>query len=164
MQDTSKGVGATLSSAATSSDERGKRVWNGRGEATARRRSGYVAEMLVDGVLLYLAGTSLVWQIPFLTGAFVAPLVLIQVSLLASMVANAAFVVYDAGWFRHTVKLGLCGIAFAATYTLLNVFPFAFDNAGVDAMVRILLGIGLIGIAIGAVVELFQLLFGWIRG
>ncbi len=144
--------------------ETSKGVWDSREAKEARRRSGYIAEAAVDAVLLYVISGSLVWTLlPFLTEAFVAPRAVMQISLLASMVANLAFVVYDGGWFRHLAKVGLAVLAFAATYSLLTVFPFAFDNSGIDAMVRIGLVIALFGIAIGAVVEVFQFLFGWIR-
>ena len=157
MQETSRGIGPTL-------NERDRRVWDSRESRGARRRSGYIGEAAVDAVLLYVISGPLVWSLlPFLTESFVAPQALMQLSLLASMVANLAFVVFDFGWFRHLAKVGLSVLAFAATYSLLTVFPFAFDNAGIGEVVRICLVIGLFGIAIAAVVELFQFLFGWIK-
>ncbi len=144
--------------------ETSRGVWDSRETRDAGRRAGYIGEAAVAAVLLYFISSSLIWTLlPFLTESFVAPRAVMQLSLLASMVANLTFVVVDFGWFRHLVKVGLSVLAFAATYSLLTVFPFAFDNVGIEEIVRICLVVGLFGIAIAAVVELFQFLFGWIK-
>jgi hypothetical protein len=151
--------------AATSLEERGRRFLAGaREDRPTWRRYGYVAAGAVNLILLVIVSSPLIWEIPYLTRAFVAPLAIIQLSLAATAAAELSFVLYDAPWFRHAARLGLSVIAFAATYTLLNVFPFEFPNVLWSDAMRLALVVALVGIVIGAVVEGFQLLFGWIRG
>ena len=167
MQGTaSRGIGATALGAAVALDEHGKRVWKGRGRESggASRRFGHMVGAAVNVLLFCLASGPLVWTIPFLTGDFVVPLALIKLSLAATAAVELAFVVYDGAWFRHLARLGLHAIAFAATYSLLSVFPFDFPSEMLTEIMRFGLTFALVAILIGAVVELLQLVFGWIRG
>jgi hypothetical protein len=153
---------ATIGEQAATPSERSARRERER-ESSSRRRSGYLVGAIVNFLLLYLASSSLIWQIPYLTSDFVAPLAVIKLSLAASAVAQLAFLAYDEAWFRHLVRLGLSAIAFAATYSLLTVFPFDFPDAIWTVTMDLALKIALVGIVIGAIVELCQLVYGLLK-
>ena len=152
--------------AAAALDEHGNRVWRGRGRESggASRRFGHMVGAAVNVLLFCLASGPLVWSIPFLTGDFVAPLAIIRLSLAATAAVELAFVVYDGAWFRHLARLGLHAIAFAATSSLLSVFPFDFPSEILAEVMKLGLTFALVAILIGAVVEFLRLVFGWIRG
>lgn len=64
-----------------------------------RHKAEYVATIVVNVALIYIANNLLNWGVPFLTRSFVVPLWLINLSLSATVAANAIFLIYDAGWF-----------------------------------------------------------------
>lgn len=144
-------------------DEHGKRFWR-ENEADFRegaRRSGYVAAVIANFVALYVFNNLLAWNVPFLTGSFVAPLAVLNLSLMATVAGNVLFLVFDPKWFRRLAQLGLNVLSLAAMYTLLIVFPFDFGGTGWESLVRIALIVTMVGIAIGSVVGFCQLIFSW---
>jgi hypothetical protein len=146
-----------LADAASELDEQGKRFWR---RHNGSRRSEYVAAIIVNFVLFYIANSLLAWNVPFLTASFVAPLVVINMSLTATVIVNVVWLAYDPAWFRHLGHLGLNALAFVATYTLLIVFPFAFVNPFWSNVAQLALFVALLGIGIAMVVEFVQLIFG----
>lgn len=127
----------------------------GRGDAG--RRAGYVASVLVNGLILFLTNEHPGWQtLPFLTPAFADVLPLINASIVANLVANAVFVVYDGRRLKALLQLVLAGFSLAVSVQLLSVFPFDFGTGGFPwaGVLRVLLVIGVIGSAIAIVVSL----------
>lgn len=126
----------------------------------ARRRGGtrlgYVVAVLVNLALWYLVNVRPGWQeIPFLTEDFTQVLDVLNLSLLAGAVANAAYLGYDAAWFRSLTQIGLLGISLVVLYRMLVVFPFDLQGEGTDWAwaARVLLVLGLVGTGIGLLAE-----------
>ena len=120
------------------------------------RRVGYVVGAAVDGVLLYLTNVAPGWRaVPFLTDDFTRVLGLVNLSLLAGLVANLLYVMYDRRWFRDLGGVLTTGIGTAATVQLLRVFPFAFTDTSLDweRVARMLLVVGVVASAIGLAVQ-----------
>jgi len=70
------------------------------------RRGCYATALVVNAVLLYSAHRLLEWGVPFLTPSFNDVLWALDLSLGATVLANAAFIAYDSAWFRHVSDSG----------------------------------------------------------
>jgi hypothetical protein len=124
------------------------------------RRIGYVVAIAVNIALLVIANNILEWDwFPWLTEDFRDVLPVINASLIASIAANAAYVAYDARWFKTIAEFGLLVISLIATIRLLQVFPFDFSayEFGWATLCRSLLGLAIFGICVGMLVQLVQL-------
>lgn len=131
-----------------------------RRRSAAGRRFGYVLAIAINAVVLWVAHQLLPWRWPdFLTGEFADVLPLISASLVASMLANAAFVLYDRGRFRALADLITAGFGLAVTARLWVVFPFDFAGYGSDWswLLRVALVVGFVATATGAIAHLVKL-------
>ncbi|HZD58985.1 MAG TPA: hypothetical protein VE439_00840, partial [Anaerolineae bacterium] len=63
------------------------------------KKSGYVAAIIINIVLLVIFNNLLNWHVPFLTGSFVIPLRILNISITATIIANLVFLAYDPAWF-----------------------------------------------------------------
>lgn len=118
------------------------------------RRFGYALAAAINGVLLYLINAEPGWDaVPFLTADTRSVLPLVNFCLVASVVVNLLFLGYDAPRFTALGNLAttLAGLVLLAR--ILAVFPFDFSDYSFDwaLVVRVLLIVGIIGSAIGAV-------------
>ena len=148
-----------ISEVARNMDERGRTDRGTRERRhSGRRRSGYIATIIVNLVLLYIVDHLLAWQVPFLTESFIAAQWVIALSLWAGIAGNALLLAYDAPWFRHLLKAGMNAFSFAANYTVLVIFPFDFGLVFWDQIVRLGLIIGLVVTGVVVVVEAVQAL------
>lgn len=126
----------------------------GRGERPSRaaRRVGYVVAAGVNIALWYLVNVRPGWQVvPFLTDDVTRVLGLFNLSLLAEAVANLAYVVFDARWFRAGVEVGLSLIGVLLAWQIFDVFPVDFTGLSYDltTLARVLVIVGLVGSGIG---------------
>jgi len=125
----------------------------------AERRLGYTIAMALNAVLLYLVNVSPGWRaVPFLTDDTTEVLGWVNASLVASIIANALYVVMDGPWFRPLGEL-VTLVGLAALVRLWQVFPFAFDDVGVPwhEITRWVLAIGMGGSVIGLIVTMVKL-------
>lgn len=98
-------------------------------------------------------------MLPFLTEDFVGVLWLVNLSLVASAVANLAYLGYDAAWFKSTCQIGVSAVGLAAAVRLLQVFPFDYSEYAFNwaAVTRLVLVVAVFGSAVAIVVELVRL-------
>lgn len=116
------------------------------------RRIGYVVELAVNAGLLWVTHHLLAWDVlPFLTSDWNLVVPIITVSLAASMIASACYLVYDATWFKSLTEIAVLGAAIAASVRLLEVFPFDFTVTSIDwtGFGRTILVLAIVGSAIG---------------
>jgi hypothetical protein len=111
---------------------------------------------VVSAIMLYASHHLLEWGVPFLTPAFADVLWAIDLSLGATIVANALFIAYDAAWFKHLTKTALHIFALVFAYTLYRVFPFAFEPLWWNDVVGVLLVVVMLATTIAAIVHLVQ--------
>jgi hypothetical protein len=133
------------------------------GRTTGSRRFGYLVAIVANAVMLYLAHHLLTWGWPrFLTDDFEELLPVVTVSFVAGMVANAAFVCFDAAWFKSLANIVTSAIAFVVALRTFQVFPFDFSGYDHDWswLVRLVLVVGMAGAAISVVVESVRV-FSW---
>jgi hypothetical protein len=115
------------------------------------RRFGYVVAVLSTrpccAIAIGRAGA------PFLTAEMVLVLGLVNASIVVNLAANLVYLVRDPRWLRALGDLLTTAVGLVALVRMWQVFPFDFsgDWAGWTLVARILLGLGIVGSAIGLV-------------
>ncbi|WP_421741365.1 hypothetical protein [Cellulomonas sp.] len=125
------------------------------------RRTGYLIGALVNGAILWLVNISPGWQaVPFLTPELDDVLPLVNLSIVVGLVANLVYVLTDPPWLRAAGDALVPAVGLVPLIALWRTFPFAFEEQSFDweLVVRILLGLGIVGSLIGIVVALATLL------
>ena len=125
--------------------------------AATTRRVGYVAAVLINAVLLYAANVWPGWEaVPFLTADTMLVMGLVNASIIVSLAANAAYVITDPPWFKALGTVLTSAVGFLAAARIWQVFPFDFDGSAFDwaVVVRIVLGLAMVGSAIGVIASL----------
>ena len=127
----------------------------------AARRVGYVAAVVINTVLWYVLNVRPGWRsASFLTDDTPQVLVLLNLSLLAGIVANLVYVLTDGPWVKTLGDLLTGTISLAVLIQVWRVFPFDFSawtlNWGV--IVRIVVAVAAAGTAIALLVQAGQLI------
>jgi hypothetical protein len=110
--------------------------------------------------MLYVAHNLLAWRVPFVTERWILVLWAVDLSLGATIVANALYIAYDAPWFKRLTQIGLNVVALLVTYLFYTFFPFDFGIGFVHSIARIALLVAMVGIAIALIVDAVRLLSG----
>jgi hypothetical protein len=129
--------------------------------AVAARRTGYVVAVLVNAAILYGANVWPGWRaLPFLTEDMSAVMGLVNASLVVSLVANIVYALADPRWLKALGDVLTTTVGLAALVQLWQVFPFDFGGSSFDwtLVVRILVGVGIVGSAIAIVVAFVSFL------
>ena len=132
----------------------------GVGRVRVSTRPGYAMAIVVNVAVLFVANNLLEWDlIPFLTGDFTRVLWIIDVSLLATVVVNLAYLWYDPAWFKSMCQICLGGISMLVSTRMLQVFPFDFTGYQFDwePVARFVMILAVIAVGIGIVVEVVKL-------
>lgn len=127
----------------------------------AARRVGYLIAAGIHVALLYLVNVSPGWEaVPFLTEDTSQVLGLVNVSLVAGLVCNLIYVLANPAWLKSLGDLLTTGIGLVVLVRVWQVFPFNFGDSAVDwaLVARVLLVVGIVGSAIGIVVQFVSLL------
>lgn len=130
------------------------------------RRFGYVIAIALNAALLVIANNILAWGwLPFLTEELNQVLPLINVSIVATIVVNAVYLVFDPVWFSALAEMWLLSISMAVTVRMYRVFPFDFSAYEFDwaQTARILLILAMVGIGIGFIANLVKLVTAAVR-
>jgi hypothetical protein len=126
-------------------------------DKTVTSRGGNVVSALVNAAMLWGINIWPGWQVlPFLTADMTRVLGIINASLTAGIVVNLIFVVIRHRGIMALGNLVVLGIGLAAVLRMWEVFPFDFGGSwpGWPVVVRVLLGLGIAGSIIGALVEI----------
>lgn len=129
--------------------------------SAAGRRFGYTVAIAINAGLLYVVNNLLDWDwLPFLTEAWDDVLPIIRVSLVAAMIVNAGYILFDHKWFKSLTQIGLAGISMAATVRIYQVFPFDFTqyDFGWETLTKAILIIAMVGVGISVLVETGKLI------
>ncbi len=131
------------------------------------RRLGYAVAVVVNLVLWYLVNVRPGWEVvPFLTDGVEQLLWLVNLSLLAGAVANLAYIVFDAPWFKAAGEVVLAIISLALSVTVFEVFPFDFTGLSYDltTLARVVVALGVLGSAMGLAVSVVAFVRAVARG
>jgi hypothetical protein len=126
----------------------------------AARRIGYIAASVI--LFWMLVGLNLLpgWDaVPFLTRDTDQVLLLVNLSLAVSLLANVAYIAYDPAWVRSLGDVVTAMVGLAALARVWEVFPFDFSAYSFDwaLLVRLVLGVAIVGSVIGVIVNLVNL-------
>jgi hypothetical protein len=127
------------------------------GPSVAGRRAGYAVAMAVNLVLLFLVNVSPGWQaVPFLTESTTEVLLLVNLTMLVAVVANAVYSVFDPPWVRALGDAVTTSVGLASLVRIWQVFPFDFDTTSVpwDLLARWVIGVGIVGCVVAIIVAL----------
>jgi hypothetical protein len=119
---------------------------------TATRRFGYVVAVLVNGALWYAVNQWPGWSaVPFLTPDTELVLAWVNASILVSLVANLVYLARDPRWLRALGDVATTSVGLVVLVRVWQVFPLDVDSdtSGWGLLARVLLGIGIVGSAIG---------------
>lgn len=111
--------------------------------------------------LLVIANNILDWGwLPWLTEDFRDVLPILNASVIASIVANAAYLAYDRPAFKALVELGLAIIGLVVAVRFWQVFPFDFSAYDFPwgTLVRWLLGVGIFGTSLAIIIQVVRLI------
>lgn len=122
------------------------------------KRSEYIGAIVVNVILLYIFNNLLNWQVYFITNALNEVLWIINIAIIATIIGNIMFIIFNPEWFRHIIKMILNIFAFTAVYSIYSVFPFNFSSFLIDWGLTIALIFIVTGIVIATIVELFLLI------
>jgi len=125
------------------------------------RKVGYAVAVLVNAVMIWVADSITSWGIPFITDSFTAVQWAFNLSFLAAIIGNLLLILHDPKWFHGFVRLVMNSFGFVVALTVFFIFPFdfsAYTSFNWAGLAKILLVIGLVGSAIGIVVEALSLI------
>jgi hypothetical protein len=128
---------------------------------------GYLIAILVNVVVLVVVNRFPGWQVlPFLTPDFTRVLWLFNLSVLATIVVNTLFIIYDPEWFISLCHMGLNAVALAFAIRLWQVFPFDFSRySGFDwaLLAHVVIIFTIVGTSIAILVEFIKFIIALIR-
>lgn len=119
------------------------------------KKSEYIGAIVVNVILLYIFNNLLNWQVNFITNAFNEVLWVINLAIIATIIGNMMFLIFNPEWFKHIIKIILNIFAFTAVYSIYSIFPFNFSLFLIDWSAIIALIFIMIGIAVATIIELF---------
>ncbi|MBM2616316.1 hypothetical protein JIG36_12190 [Actinoplanes sp. LDG1-06] len=128
-------------------------------ETPGAQRTGYAVAAVVNGALLLLVNWWPGWQaVPFLTVETERVLTLVNLSLLAGVVANLLYLLRPASWVVPAGGLVTTGIGLVVLVRMWQVFPFDLGaGSWWNVVVRVLLVVAMAGSVIALPVQLVSL-------
>ncbi len=128
--------------------------------SVAARRFGFGVAAVVNAAIWYVINVWPGWQqVPFLTEETTVVLWLVNISLIAGVVANVVFAAYDPPWVKALGDLITTSIGLVALVRVWQVFPFDFSGYSTNwaVLARFVLVVAIVGSIIGVVVQLVSL-------
>ncbi|MBI2244566.1 MAG: hypothetical protein HYU55_11710 [Nocardioides sp.] len=131
-----------------------------RPPTAAARRSGYVGTVVFDAISLIAINAWPGWDVlPFLTADTDRVIGLVNASIVVHLVVFALYTLRDPKALRAAGELLTSGFGIAVTARLWQVYPFdtADDWSGWGLVAHVLVGLGIVGSAIGVVTGVVHL-------
>lgn len=126
----------------------------------AGRRVGYFIAVLVNAAMLYAVNAWPGWEaVPFLTGDTPQVTGAVNASIIVNLVANVLYLLHDPLWLKALGDILTTAVGMFAMVRIWQVFPFDFSSSSFDwaLLTRILLGVGIVGSAIGIIAAFVSL-------
>jgi hypothetical protein len=126
-------------------------------QSRVTRSFGHLFAIALNMLLLYVANAWPGWQVlPFLTEDTPRVLGLVNVALAAGIVLNAAYLAYDAPWFKDLGYFLADAIGLALLVRVWQVFPFDFTGWAV-LLIHAFLVVAIVVIVISMITSLVLL-------
>lgn len=123
----------------------------------AARKFGYLIAITLNAVFFYLINVQPGWQVvPFLAPDTPLVLGLLNFSVIAAIVVNTVYLLYDAPWCKAVGDLLLAVIGLAVLERIWRVFPFTFTGWPV-LLIRAVLVLAIIGTVVAMIVNIVLL-------
>lgn len=121
------------------------------------QRFGYTVGALVNVAMLYAVNVWPGWDaVPFLTGDTRQVIGWVNASILAGIVANIGYILWDPRWLKAIGDVATGAVGLIAMVRMWQVFPFDFGSSGFDwaLLARVALIVGIVGTTIAVVAAL----------
>jgi len=123
----------------------------------AVRKFGYLIAITLNAVFFYLINVEPGWQVlPFLTSETPRVLGLVNFSVIAAIVINTVYLLYDAPWCKALGDFLLAVISLAVLERIWRVFPFTFTGWPV-LLIRAVLVVAIVGTVVAMIVNIVSL-------
>ncbi|UCF96848.1 MAG: hypothetical protein JSV89_16965 [Spirochaetaceae bacterium] len=124
-----------------------------------KRMSDYIAGVVFNIIFLVVVNKVPDWNIVFITESFPDILWALNTSLAVSIAGNLVLIFFHPRFLHHLLNAVFSVFGILAISVTLSVFPFDFSDLVGDwltILVRIVLIIGIVGSAIGIVVNIVK--------
>ncbi|HLN77289.1 MAG TPA: hypothetical protein VK204_09615 [Nocardioidaceae bacterium] len=128
--------------------------------SVAARRAGYVIAVLINAAMLFGINIWPGWDVlPFLTDDFTQVLAWVNASIVVSLALNVLYLFKDTKRSKALGDTVSLAVALAVSVLMWRVFPFDFGDSTFDwaLVLRIVLGVAIVGTAIAIIVNLVSL-------
>jgi uncharacterized integral membrane protein len=123
----------------------------------AARKFGYLIAITLNAVIFYLINVQPGWQVlPFLTPETPQVLGLLNFSVIAAIVINTVYFLYDSPWCKALGDFLLAVIGLAVLERIWRVFPFTFTGWPVS-LIHAVLVVAIVGTVVAMMVNIVLL-------
>jgi hypothetical protein len=123
--------------------------------------SEFVFDIVANLIIFYIVNNLLTWNVPYLTSEWTAVLWILNISIIYNLAVDIVMLLFYKGWLRAALKLIGNVISILVMLTFWFIYPLDFSSLSfgntLDLIVRILIILGIVGTAIGAIVEFFKI-------
>ncbi len=95
-------------------------------KSKANRVFGYIINVIIHAVMLYVANNLLNWGAQFILPTWADVLGVVRFSFILSIVAYATFIIYDRRGYYYFLRTAMDAVSIYVGYRLVTVFPFDF--------------------------------------
>jgi hypothetical protein len=124
-----------------------------------RRMTDYIFAVIFNIAFLVVVNKLPDWNIVFITDSFPEVLWALNTSIAVSLAGNLILIFFHPRFLHHLLTAVFSVFGILATSVLLSVFPFEFAELvgeWLNILVRIVLIVGIVGSAIGVVVNIVK--------
>jgi hypothetical protein len=124
-----------------------------------RRMTDYIFAVIFNIAFLVVVNKVPDWNIVFITDSFPDVLWALNTSIAVSLAGNLILIFFHPRFLHHLLTAVFSVFGILATSVLLSVFPFEFAELvgeWLNILVRIVLIVGIVGSAIGVVVNIVK--------
>jgi len=125
-------------------------------------KSEFIVAVIVNIIFLYIINNLMSWNISFIDPSFNEVLWIFNISIIANILANVAFLIYYSDAFRSIIQVLLDILGVLVVYYLYVVFPFVFQDGWFIFAVKFALIVALIAIIIATFVEAIRFILKYI--
>jgi len=123
------------------------------------KNSEFIGAIIVNIIILYIVNNLLGWKISFIAPTWTQVLFILNLSIVANILANIGFLIYQRGWFRSLAQIILNIIGFVVAYVFYVVFPFIIQTEWIAIALKILIILAMVAFVIATIVEVLRLIF-----
>jgi len=121
-------------------------------------RSGFIAAIIINIIIWYIANNLLNWNLSFISPNFSNVLGILNLVIITTILINFIFIFYSASWFRNLLHIPVDILGIMTAYTFLIVFPFILGDV-LALVLKILIVLGIIGGIVGLIIHILKFIY-----